>query len=168
MFQPSTHNMLVWSIALLCTPHRLQSLLKKTYHLCSMFIINNSKVWLIETVLFEMPYGHRGAQMVCVEIVWEPLVRHMVRVTIWSSNCTVVMFFWLKFRNLCCHSALQCSMLSIHTWSTLVWELKNPAVLSPNECGSTFFGSRYFICTLHRATSSFSLSPAWHFVFLFL
>lgn len=73
MFQARIHISVIR--APLCIPHswqikRWSSLLKKTCNLCSMFILNNSKVWLIETVLFEMPYGRSTAQMVCVDVVW--------------------------------------------------------------------------------------------------
>lgn len=73
MFQARIHISVIR--APLYIPHswqikRWRSLLKKTCNLCSMFILNNSKVWLIETVLFEMPYGRSTAQMVCVDVVW--------------------------------------------------------------------------------------------------
>ena len=42
-----------------------------------------------------MPYGCSSTQMVCVEIVWERLVWHMVRVTICTLNS-------LKILALCC------------------------------------------------------------------
>lgn len=104
-----------------------------------------------------MPSGCGVLQRVCALAVWLGPVTHLTqairdqrsffrssRVFFLLSELAALLFdfelktfSWLPFMRLLL--ALQCSMSSIHTWSTLGWGSRSLAAWSPNGSGSTSF-----------------------------